>query len=137
MAFERRRSYDRSRASARPWLYGIALNVVRRHRRDQARRLRAYRSSGAAEALPDPGDEVVAVVDARALRPALFAALSRIAPRDREPLLLHCWEGVSYAEIAEALGVPVGTVRSRINRARRRLRALLEPQRRLSPAARR
>ncbi len=128
IAFERRRSFDLARCSALPWLYGIAANVVHRHQRDRWRRLRAYhrfqtRQPTEAE---DTTDASAASLDAVHQRGRLHAAVQALARRDREVLLLHVWEEVSYAQIAESLDIPLGTVRSRLHRARRQLRARLE-----------
>ncbi|HYX88104.1 MAG TPA: sigma-70 family RNA polymerase sigma factor [Gaiellaceae bacterium] len=111
-AFDRRSRYDASREDARPWLLGIAGNVLRRHWRSERRRLDAYaRSAGAAEG------ELSGPVAAE-----LVAALKALPRREREPLLLLAWAELTYEEIGVALGVPLGTVRSRISRARARLR---------------
>lgn len=112
-AFDQRRRYDTSRADAKPWLLGIAANLLRRHWRSERRRLDAYvRSVGAAERgeLSTP------------LAAELVIALKALPRREREPLLLLAWADLTYEEIGVALGVPVGTVRSRISRARARLR---------------
>lgn len=130
VAFERRRAFDLDRPSARPWLYGIAANVLRRHQRDGWRRLRAHRRFELQEPtqVEDTADISVAALDAARQRVQLNAALQALTRRDRDALLLHVWEGLSYAEVAEALGVPRGTVRSRLNRARRQLRSVLDQQ---------
>lgn len=137
VAFEVRRRFDLERSSARPWLYGIATNVVRRHRRTAGRRSAAYRRLALRDGAgrPDDHDRADAAMDARRQAAELDDALARLAPRDRDALLLHVWEDLSYAEVAEALDIPVGTVRSRLNRARRRLRSALgTPPRGTSPA---
>jgi RNA polymerase sigma factor (sigma-70 family) len=110
-AFDRRR-YDMTRADARPWLLGIAANLMRRHWRTERRRLDAYARSAARgqTELPDP------------LAGELAAALNAMPRREREPLLLFVWADLTYDEIAVALELPLGTVRSRISRARARLR---------------
>ncbi|SEG67721.1 RNA polymerase sigma-70 factor, ECF subfamily [Actinacidiphila yanglinensis] len=131
VAFQRRRRYDVSRPQARPWLYGIATNLVHDHRRAEARRLRAL--SRAAATAPDGwsgGDEpmaeqVAARVSAESVRGALAGALAKLPARYRDVLLVVAWGDLNYAEAAEALGIPVGTVRSRLNRARGRLRDAL------------
>jgi RNA polymerase sigma factor (sigma-70 family) len=119
-AFERRSRYDTGRAEALPWLYGIAANKLRRHRRSEDRRLRALARTPPARVVD--GDHVNAI-------DALVAeALVSLAIGDREVLLLFAWADLAYEEIAEALDIPVGTVRSRLNRARRVLRDALSPR---------
>jgi RNA polymerase sigma-70 factor (ECF subfamily) len=124
IAFRSRARYDPSAHDARPWLYGIAANLVRRHWRTERRRLRAYARTGV-DPLSDGLDEVERRVDALAAGPALAGALAFLSPSEREVLLLFAWADLSYAEISAALGVPVGTVRSRLSRARARVRELL------------
>ena len=111
-AFDRRRRYDQSREDARPWLLGIAANLLRRHWRSERRRLDAYARSGGRE-----DAELTVPVAAE-----LAAALKALPRREREPLLLLAWADLSYEQIAVALELPVGTVRSRISRGRARLR---------------
>jgi RNA polymerase sigma factor (sigma-70 family) len=129
-AFARRGSYRQQSTDARPWLYGIAHNLLRNHRRQQRRRLAAYVRHGA-EPVADANSEAeFALADARADSVAVSARLeqilARMADRDRDVLQLVVWAEMSYAEVAHALGIPLGTVRSRLNRARRELRTLLE-----------
>jgi RNA polymerase sigma-70 factor (ECF subfamily) len=126
VAFERRSTYDAERADARPWLYGIATRLLARHRRSEARRIAAVaRLLAGRTASGDVEDRVASMVDASELWPAMAAAIDRLPDVERDVLLLRVWEELSYQEIATALDVPVGTVRSRLNRARSRLR---EPQ---------
>ncbi len=111
----------------RPWLYGISANLLRRHEREEVTRYRALaRSAGAGmadTAAPDGGlEELMDHVDASRLRPLLAAALAELDPRDREVLLLVAWADLTYPQVAAAMDVPVGTVRSRLHRARRRMR---------------
>lgn len=125
-AFRQRASYRCDHEHARPWLYGIATNLVRRHARTEQRRYRALaRSSPGGELDRLFEDEAAERLDASALRMPLAAALADLAKPDRDALLLFAWAQLSYQEIAEALAVPVGTVRSRLNRARRLMRAAL------------
>ncbi|MQY12358.1 hypothetical protein SRB5_24910 [Streptomyces sp. RB5] len=127
IAFRSRGRYDHTRAGARPWLFGIAGNLIGKHRRAEVRALRALARTGVdpvAESWADAADERVT---AQAARQALAGALAGLAARDRHVLLLVAWADLSYQEVAEALGVPVGTVRSRLHRARRRVRAALGP----------
>jgi RNA polymerase sigma factor (sigma-70 family) len=125
VAFRRRGSYDTGRSQARPWLYGIATSLIARQRRSEQRLYRALARTGL-DPLPEPiADQVVRRVAAQGQQRRLAAALAGLSVADREVLLLLAWGGLSYEEIAEALGVPVGTVRSRLHRARRKLRKVL------------
>jgi RNA polymerase sigma-70 factor (ECF subfamily) len=125
VAFEKRATFDTLHASARPWLYGIATNLLARHRRDEARRFRATaRLIARAAPAADPADRVAADLDARRLWPRVAEAVAALPEEARDALLLYVWEELSYEDIAVALGVPVGTVRSRLNRARAQLREL-------------
>jgi RNA polymerase sigma factor (sigma-70 family) len=118
-AFEHRRRYDGRRPDARPWLFGIALNLLRHHYRDEERALRAYARTGV-DPLHTPG------VDVERASADLASALATLSPGERDVLLLVAWAELEYEEVAEALAIPLGTVRSRLNRARGRLRELLE-----------
>lgn len=127
-AFRQRDRYRPERLDVRPWLYGIAANLLRRHHRDEAARYRALARSAARDDRESHAHHEVDAVerlDAQALRPALAAALGELDERDRETLLLIAWAGLGYAEAAAALDIPVGTVRSRLHRARRQLRERL------------
>jgi RNA polymerase sigma factor (sigma-70 family) len=105
----------------RPWLYGIAANLARRHWRDERRMLRAYARTGIDPVLAED-DAAIDRLAADARRRELAAALAGLRPRDREILLLHAWAELSDAEIASALALPTGTVKSRLHRTRERLR---------------
>lgn len=125
VAFDARSRYDLTRSDARPWLFGIATNLLRRHRRDELRELRAYARS-ATDPVLDAFDGVDARIDASSLRRQLVEALTEIPTEELDTLLLFAWAEFSYAEISHALEVPIGTVRSRLSRARARLRNALE-----------
>jgi RNA polymerase sigma-70 factor (ECF subfamily) len=123
IAFERRSAFERDRASARPWLYGIAANVVAKHHRSEARRFRAMARVPAGRPLDeDPADRAAADAGARWTR--VMDAIGALPEAERQVLLLFAWEELSYEEIALALGVPMGTVRSRLSRGRARLATL-------------
>ena len=124
-AFERRASYRAELADARPWLYGIAANLVRRHHRAEATRYRVLARMLLVIVAPDSSPEAVASNDAVAVRPRLTKALAALKAADREVLLLLAWGQLDQAEVAAALGIPVGTVRSRLHRARQQLRPVL------------
>ncbi|MGH7389173.1 MAG: RNA polymerase sigma factor [Candidatus Rokuibacteriota bacterium] len=126
IAFERRKTFDASRASALPWLYGIGSNLLLKHRRGEARRLRASARMAAGRE-PAERRASAAALDARVLFPRVAGAIEALPDGEREALLLFAWEELSYQSVAEALELPVGTVRSRLNRARAHLRELLEP----------
>src|SRR5262244_2038484 len=127
IAFERRRTFDASRASALPWLYGIGSNLLLKHRRSEARRLRVSARMAVAREAAD-GRATAAALDARLLFPRVADAIEALPDDEREALLLFAWEELPYQSVAEALDLPIGTVRSRLNRARARLRELLEPR---------
>ena len=126
-AFAGRGGYDTAYRDARPWLYGIATNLLRKHARAEERRRRAYaRALGRDD---DAGglEGVAERVDAAARARSVAAELSRMAAADRDTLLLFALTGLGYEGVAIATGVPVGTVRSRLHRVRRDLQATLSP----------
>ena len=125
IAFEKRSTFDTGRAEARPWLYGIANNLLARHRQGEARRLDATaRLMNTSITASDPAHDADARLDASRRWAAVAAAIAGLPQGERDALLLFAWEGMPYDEVAAALDVPVGTVRSRLNRARGRLREL-------------
>jgi RNA polymerase sigma-70 factor, ECF subfamily len=124
LAFDRRAGYDSGRADALPWLLGLATNLIRNHLRRLSRGERAARRLDAGPAA-DHADAAIDRAEAELLGPALSEALDGIRAGERDILLLLAWNDLSYEEVAQALDIPVGTVRSRISRARLRLRARL------------
>jgi RNA polymerase sigma factor (sigma-70 family) len=132
-AFRGRDRYDLSVGDARPWLYGIAANLIGKRSRAEVRMLRAYARSGADPVLNAAHAtrcaDVIAEADSRivsaAVRRKLATALAGLPAGDRDVLLMVAWADLSYAEVAAALRIPVGTVRSRLHRARTRIRAAL------------
>ncbi|MDF5755361.1 RNA polymerase sigma factor [Spongiactinospora sp. TRM90649] len=125
IAFRKRASYDPARATVRAWLYGIATNLIGKQRRLEVRTLRALARHGVDPDVPGHEDHVAVRVSAQSLRPSLAAAVAELDRRDRDVLLLVALAGLSNDEIATALGIPYGTVGSRLNRARRKLRGSL------------
>jgi RNA polymerase sigma factor (sigma-70 family) len=121
IAFEGRSRYQLDRECALPWLYGIAANVLRQHRRGERRKERLLTKLASAAPL-DWDRDATDGVDARAHLAEVLAALDEVPEAEREAVLLYAWEDLSYEEVAAAQEVPVGTVRSRLNRARRRIR---------------
>lgn len=124
-AFRRRRIFDSRVETARPWLYGIAANLVRRHRRAELRRLRAYARTGVDPWVELDELDVADRLDASRLGARLAAALASLSAEDRETLSLVVFADLTYEEVGRALGVPVGTVASRMNRIRSRLSSRL------------
>ena len=122
-AWRRREQVELVDGNALPWLYGIARLTVRHRRRTALRHRRALSRLAPAPATPDHADDVAGRLDDERHLARLRAAFERLSPADRDVLLLCVWQGLSYAEAAVALGLPVGTVRSRLSRARSRLAA--------------
>jgi RNA polymerase sigma factor (sigma-70 family) len=125
LAFRQRHSYDHARKDARPWLYGIATNLIGRHRRAEIRLYRALARTGEDPVMEPFTNRVDDRVSASSASRPLAAGLARLPEELRDTLLLVAWADLSYEEAATALGVPVGTVRSRMSRARSRLRRTL------------
>ena len=123
VAFRRRADYDLGVASAVPWLLGIASRLIRRHRAVEAKHWRSFAAAVSGEEHSSEGgvEEAMVRVDAEREIRSLRSRIAALAPKDRETLLLYAWQGMTYEEIGAALGIPVGTVRSRLNRVRRRL----------------
>jgi RNA polymerase sigma factor (sigma-70 family) len=124
-AFRKRDRYDTANPEARPWLYGIATNLVARHRRDEVRRYRLAKRAGSDPLAADHADRVLADLTSRSVRSVLCDALLGLTVADRNVLLLIACEELTYDEAARALYIPVGTVRSRMHRARLQLREAL------------
>jgi RNA polymerase sigma factor (sigma-70 family) len=124
-AFRGRASYDLDRQDARPWLFGILTREMATHHRRERARYRAMARSAPEPVQDGPADQVAARVVAGAARGPLAAALAGLAPGDRDVLLLVAWGQLSYDEVADALHIPQGTVGSRLNRARRKVRKAL------------
>jgi RNA polymerase sigma-70 factor (ECF subfamily) len=126
-AYANRRRFDPSLCpTALPWLLGIATRRIGRQRDAQRRWTAQCAAAVEQDRLPSDDDGAASRVDAARLAPALATAIAQLRPKDREPLLLHVLAGLAYEEVAVALGVPLGTVRSRISRARQRLAGLLD-----------
>lgn len=128
IAFRRRNDYDLARPDVRPWLYGIATNLVRRHRRSEMRRLAAYaRSAHRDEHLSvDASQEIAARLDHADTLPRVAAAFAQLDDEQRDVLFLVGVCELAFGDAAAALDLPVGTVHSRVARARKRLRDLIE-----------
>jgi RNA polymerase sigma factor (sigma-70 family) len=125
IAFAARQKYDRSRPEARPWLFGIACNLIARHARAEVREYRALARACVPETAEGDPDRIEGRLDAQAYRGPLAAALAEVPQGDRDVLLLVAWAQLTSEEAGEALGIPAGTARSRLHRARRRIRAAL------------
>lgn len=123
VAFRRRAHFDDWWDSARPWLLGIASRVLKKYRADEARQWYAAASSATREEFSNEGgiDGATRRLDAEAAVRNLAPRIAALSSRDRETLLLYAWGGLTQEEVAFALGVPVGTVGSRLNRIRRKL----------------
>ncbi|MFC9977616.1 RNA polymerase sigma factor [Spirillospora sp. NPDC127200] len=128
VAFAQRDRFDPARGELRPWLFGIATNLVARHRRKEARHYRALARSGRE---PDTGsheNRVVASVAAQRMQPSLAKALAALNPGERDVVTLVALAQLTHEEVAQALGISYGTVGSRLSRARKKLRAVLDKE---------
>ncbi|WP_433179310.1 RNA polymerase sigma factor [Actinoallomurus sp. CA-150999] len=124
-AFRKRKKFDLSRESARPWLYGIATNLIAKHRRSEARRFRALGRLGGERSAGGHEDRVVTRVSAEQMKGRLARGVGDLPADQRDVLLLVVLADLSYEEVAQALDVPYGTVASRFSRARKKLRTAL------------
>jgi RNA polymerase sigma factor (sigma-70 family) len=126
VAFAQRDRFDPQRGSLRPWLFGIATNLVARHRRKEARHYQALARTGAGPAADSHEDRVVAAVAAQRMQPQLAVALAELSQGERDVVLLVALSQLSREEVAQALGISNGTVGSRLSRARKRLRITID-----------
>ena len=124
-AFRQRSCYDLARSEALPWLHGIAANLIRRHYRDEERQLRALERTGVDPVAESAADLAEARLTTDAASRAVAAALASLSREHRDVVLLVTWAELTYDEVAHVLGIPEGTVRSRMSRARARLRVAL------------
>lgn len=124
-AYRRRLTFRSDQGTVRAWLYGIAVNILRNHWRAEQRSLEREARALAMSEPPDGSDVIDQRVSAAALAPVLAKALASLNQHQRDVLLLHAWADLSYEEIGTALGIPPGTVRSRLSRARAALRSQL------------
>jgi RNA polymerase sigma factor (sigma-70 family) len=123
-AFSRRDRYD-GRGSVVSWLYAIATNMARTRFRKHERGARALaRVAGQGTPSGSPFDDAEAALDGQQALARVQAAMAALPDRDRELITLVAWEGLTYQEVADVLGMELGTVRSRLSRARHRLRGL-------------
>lgn len=125
-AWRTREQVDPEGGSLGPWLLGIATNKARNHRRGVGRRLAFLARQPKPKETEDFAEASAERLDHRRELAAVRAVLDRLRQPEREVLALCVWAGLDYAQTADALGVPVGTVRSRLSRARKRLRALAD-----------
>jgi RNA polymerase sigma factor (sigma-70 family) len=123
-AFAARERYDTRYGDALPWLYGLARNVLREHWRTSS----GEELAGLDGAVVDPWDAIDARLDSAGRAKAMASAVRALPAADREVLLLVAWEELTPAEAAEVLGVPQGTARSRLHRARAAMRRVLSEQ---------
>jgi RNA polymerase sigma factor (sigma-70 family) len=126
-AFRIRGRYDTSAPDALPWLLGIAANTARHHHRSRARFMALKRRIARRNEMTRSEDfRLEQRLDAEATRPQVATALIELTSSHREVLLLSSFD-LNYEEMAKALNVPVGTIRSRLSRARTQMRELLGP----------
>lgn len=127
-AWRTREKIEPHGGSLRPWLWGIATNKARNANRGVRRRIAFLARRPATDEVTDFADESVSRLDGGRELAAVHQALALLRRPEQEVLALCVWSGLDYAEAGEALGIPVGTVRSRLSRARSRLRKLTDQQ---------
>lgn len=130
IACEQRSRYRPERGGMLPWLYGICTNLLRRHRRTELRGLRALARADsaqtvAAQAVEDAGARSTDRIDAARTVAKVAGTLAGMPRRQRDVLLLFAVAELEYAEIATALGIPLGSVQSALHRARAKVRTAL------------
>ncbi len=125
VAFRERRSFDSSKGTVTAWLYGIATNLVRHHHRDEERHIRLGDRAARGESASTTDEDFVNRVAARS---DLDDAVAKLDRKLRDVVLLVAGVGLTYAEAATALGIPVGTVRSRFSRARNQVLGRLDTE---------
>ncbi|WP_327007551.1 RNA polymerase sigma factor [Dactylosporangium sp. NBC_01737] len=125
VAFRARDRYRPEYVSAQSWLYSIVSQQIAMHFRAETARYRMMARVGVEPSTEEFADRVGESVAAGSVKKLLSLALSKLARRDRDVLLLVAWGDLTYDEVGQALNIPVGTVRSRLNRARRKVRAVL------------
>ncbi|WP_327587717.1 RNA polymerase sigma factor [Nonomuraea sp. NBC_00507] len=126
-AWRLRGKIDAEGGSLRPWLLGIATNVARNMRRAARRHDDALARLPRGEGVPDFAEEVVSRIDDAERLAAVRQAYGKLRRAEQDVFALCVWAGLDYAQAAEALGIPVGTVRSRLSRARKKLAGAGEP----------
>ncbi|MGI5166388.1 RNA polymerase sigma factor [Spirillospora sp. CA-253888] len=126
IAFRRRATFDPAKGRLRPWLFGIATTQIAQHRRAETRRYQAMSRVGAEPDAAGHEERVLASVAAERMQPRLARALARLSRKNRDVVLLVALGQLTHEEVAAALGIPYGTVGSRLSRARRTLRAALD-----------
>ncbi len=122
----RRRDVELTEASALPWLYGVATNVLRNQRRSLRRHRVALGRLGAEQPEPDFAEAVADRLAAETEMRSILELVERLPRLEREVLALCAWQGLTPHQAALALGVPEATARTRLFRARSRLRASSE-----------
>jgi RNA polymerase sigma-70 factor (ECF subfamily) len=115
----------RGESTFRTWLHRVAINVARTRQSEQGRWLRLF--TPMREEAPEPPSAEEPVDAALARRQVIDRALAALPDDLRVAVTLRDMQGLEYREIAALLGVPIGTVESRIFRARQRLKPLLAP----------
>jgi RNA polymerase sigma factor (sigma-70 family) len=122
VAFRNRNRYDPTRTDARPWLYGIATNLIRQQRRLERRHQQLLARAPAEWASAPFDDGSDARLTAERLAPRIASVLAGLSASERDLLLLIAWADLTYEEAAQALDLSLGTVRSRLHRVRKKIR---------------
>ncbi|MBL1115573.1 RNA polymerase sigma factor [Streptomyces sp. 110] len=125
-AWRTRERLEPGDGTLKPWLLGVATNKARNANRGIGRRLAFLARRPAPAPMADFADETAGRIDDARRLAAVRTVFGRLRRGEQEVLALCVWSGLDYAQAAEAMGIPVGTVRSRLSRARARLRTLAD-----------
>ncbi|WP_082309815.1 RNA polymerase sigma factor [Nonomuraea sp. SBT364] len=128
LAFDQRGRFDPARGNLRPWLFGIATNLIARHRRKETRHYRALARLDPETVAEGHENRVVTAVATQRMQPRLAEALAALSSGERDVLLLVALGELSYDEVAQALGISTGTVGSRLSRARAKIHHLIDKE---------
>ena len=120
-------------ASVLPWLLAVANNACRNHERSQRRHARLLSRIPPPLPVADHAPDIDDRIDDERRMKNILEAMSTLSAADQDVLTMCDWAGLSYADVSTALGIPIGTVRSRLSRGRERLRTRVNAAQHVGP----